>query len=105
MSPADERTQILRSFARLGPKIERVETERSELFEEQNDLIARGNAAGLSAVEMARARVPNGEIKYVAESFRQVLRRNKKAKEQKATTRKVASKATTTRKIAAKKAK
>lgn len=78
MSPMDERTQILRAFKTLGPQLERAEGKRAELYAAQNALILRGDAIGLSAKEMAEARKPDGDARYVAESFRQVLRKSRK---------------------------
>jgi hypothetical protein len=75
MSPIEEKELVLREFAKIGPKIEKADAVLKELYEQQNALIIRGNAAGLSAAAMARARQGDDDVKYVAESFRQVLRR------------------------------
>jgi hypothetical protein len=66
--------EILAEFKTLGVQIVRMKMKRRALYARQNELIRMGHALGLSAVQMARARQPKGEVKYVAESFRQVIR-------------------------------
>lgn len=75
MSPVDEKKRILREFKKLGVQLDRLE----ELKEAQRPLVIEGDAAGLTAVEMARARCPDKESRYIAEFFRQILRENRKA--------------------------
>lgn len=91
MSPADERELVLREFAKIGPKIEKADAALRVLYEEQNALIVRGHMAGLSAAAMARARQPESDdVKYVAESFRQVIRREAPRKPRKKAVKKTA---------------
>jgi hypothetical protein len=65
---------VLAELRKIGPQIERLETKRSALYERQNSLIIRGDVLELSAMDMARARKPKGDVKYIAESFRQKIR-------------------------------
>jgi hypothetical protein len=70
-------TQVLNALRKLGPQIEKVEAKRTELYELQNKLVVQGGELNLSAAAMARARTDDGEIKYIAEFYRQILRRNR----------------------------
>lgn len=70
---------VLQALKVLGPKIERADAKRADLYDEQRVLVIAGYEAGLRATEMARARRPGGDVEDLAEYYRQKIRVHKKS--------------------------
>lgn len=69
--------QILKALKTVGPRLERAIRTRAELQDQWDALILEGDAEGLKATEMARARKPDEDITHLAEYMRQQIRKQR----------------------------